>query len=110
MGCGHTTKLTLSQRTWTCPHCAAVHDRDVNAASAILVFACLAFLEAQAQATTDSLTAGRADGKGGLHPEIDSFLARGGLAAVVRYRTASWSRETRIGQRIAACLEQAGTR
>ncbi|MDD2729099.1 zinc ribbon domain-containing protein [Malikia sp.] len=32
-GCGHQLdQLPLSVREWTCPHCGAVHDRDVNAA------------------------------------------------------------------------------
>jgi len=34
--CGHVVpKLALSVREWTCPRCAAVHDRDVNAAKNI---------------------------------------------------------------------------
>jgi len=32
-GCGYrNTKLTLSDREWTCPRCAVTHDRDINAA------------------------------------------------------------------------------
>jgi putative transposase len=36
--CGHKLekKLTLSERTWNCPVCGCVHDRDVNAAKNIL--------------------------------------------------------------------------
>jgi putative transposase len=36
--CGHKLekKLTLSNRTWKCPICGGVHDRDVNAAKNIL--------------------------------------------------------------------------
>lgn len=35
-GCGHITeRLDLSTRAWTCPNCAAEHDRDVNAAKNI---------------------------------------------------------------------------
>jgi putative transposase len=36
--CGHKLekKLTLSERTWNCPKCGCVHDRDVNAARNIL--------------------------------------------------------------------------
>jgi putative transposase len=36
--CGHKLekKLTLSERSWTCPVCGSVHDRDVNAAKNIL--------------------------------------------------------------------------
>ncbi len=30
--CGHKVELTLSDRTWTCPNCGVVHDRDLNAA------------------------------------------------------------------------------
>jgi putative transposase len=30
--CGYKVELTLSDRTWTCPNCGVVHDRDVNAA------------------------------------------------------------------------------
>lgn len=31
--CGHVLeKLKLSTRSWTCPHCGKVHDRDINAA------------------------------------------------------------------------------
>ena len=34
--CGHTLpKLALNVRLWTCPECAATHDRDVNAAKNI---------------------------------------------------------------------------
>src|SRR5215472_16678595 len=28
--------LDLEERTWTCPQCGAVHDRDINAAQTIL--------------------------------------------------------------------------
>ncbi len=36
-GCGHRMiKMPLNMRTWTCPECGAVHDRDVNAAKNIL--------------------------------------------------------------------------
>ena len=35
--CGHTQgSMSLSIRTWTCPHCGTQHDRDVNAARNIL--------------------------------------------------------------------------
>jgi putative transposase len=36
--CGHKLekKLELSERTWNCPECGCVHDRDVNAAKNIL--------------------------------------------------------------------------
>lgn len=35
--CGHVNNtLTLKDRTWTCPHCNTVHDRDVNAAINIM--------------------------------------------------------------------------
>ncbi len=30
--CGCRVELSLKDRTWICPHCGAVHDRDVNAA------------------------------------------------------------------------------
>jgi putative transposase len=30
--CGGKVELTLADRAWTCPHCGAVHDRDLNAA------------------------------------------------------------------------------
>jgi len=36
-GCGHREiKMPMNVRTWTCPSCGAVHDRDVNAAKNIL--------------------------------------------------------------------------
>jgi putative transposase len=35
--CGHLlAELSLSTRIWTCPHCRARHDRDLNAAKNIL--------------------------------------------------------------------------
>jgi putative transposase len=35
--CGHTvSKLPLSVRSWTCPECGSIHDRDVNAARNVL--------------------------------------------------------------------------
>ena len=37
--CGHSTEsLSLADRVWTCSHCDATHDRDVNAAINILRF------------------------------------------------------------------------
>jgi putative transposase len=34
--CGHVHKeLTLAQRSWTCPSCGVIHDRDLNAANNI---------------------------------------------------------------------------
>ncbi|MDW7756554.1 MAG: zinc ribbon domain-containing protein, partial [Desulfuromonadales bacterium] len=30
--CGHLQKLSLRDRTWTCPQCGVSHDRDHNAA------------------------------------------------------------------------------
>lgn len=39
-GCGHRAiKMPMNVRTWTCPSCGAVHDRDVNAAKNILQLA-----------------------------------------------------------------------
>ena len=38
--CGHhNSKLTLADRTWTCPDCGTAHDRDLNAAINIRNFA-----------------------------------------------------------------------
>ena len=35
--CGHTVqKMPLGVRSWTCPECGAIHDRDVNAARNVL--------------------------------------------------------------------------
>jgi putative transposase len=35
--CGHTiARMSLKVRTWTCPECRAIHDRDVNAARNVL--------------------------------------------------------------------------
>ncbi|WP_430229450.1 RNA-guided endonuclease InsQ/TnpB family protein [Paraburkholderia tropica] len=35
--CGHTvSKMPLSVRSWTCPECGSIHDRDVNAARNVL--------------------------------------------------------------------------
>lgn len=40
--CGCRVKLSLNDREWTCPHCGAQHDRDINAAINIrkLAFGC----------------------------------------------------------------------
>ena len=36
-GCGHKYNgLTLNIRTWACPECGCVHDRDINASINIL--------------------------------------------------------------------------
>jgi len=35
--CGHRMpKMSLDIREWTCPHCGAVHDRDINGAVNVL--------------------------------------------------------------------------
>ncbi|WP_028231460.1 RNA-guided endonuclease InsQ/TnpB family protein [Paraburkholderia mimosarum] len=35
--CGHTAaKMPLSVRSWTCPECGSIHDRDINAARNVL--------------------------------------------------------------------------
>ena len=35
--CGHTVaKMPLKVRTWTCPECGSIHDRDINAACNVL--------------------------------------------------------------------------
>lgn len=123
MCCGETTKFDLSVRIWTCPHCQAKHDRDTNAANAIVVFALLSALTgethsinstgaAKAKAAAKTVFTGERPEEGvgrakhKLHPDLDTFLARGGLASALRQRTVSWSRETRNGQRVVACLEQ----
>jgi putative transposase len=49
--------LTLADRTWTCPCCRAVHDRDLNAAKNILKRSI-----ADAMAAADKQTAGGAPG------------------------------------------------
>ena len=110
--CGHTTRLSLNDRTWTCGHCHTHHDRDVNAANMVVVFALMAALTCGN--FTDQSTGERPDGEAGrgkrkLHPDLEDFLGRGGLASVVRQRTASWTGETSNGQRLAACLEHAGS-
>ena len=39
-GCGYVNrKMTLSTRAWTCPKCGKVHERDLNAATNLLLFA-----------------------------------------------------------------------
>jgi putative transposase len=39
-GCGHVLDaLPLAQRSWTCPDCGAMHDRDVNAAVNLMYMA-----------------------------------------------------------------------
>jgi len=56
--CGYKNQnLTLNDRTWTCPDCGTIHDRDVNAAINIKQFA-LAGAE-RAEEPVDSLPMGR---------------------------------------------------
>ena len=67
--CGHhNSKLSLADRTWTCPDCGTRHDRDLNAAINIRNFA-LSGQELPAE-PVDSLPLGR-----GMKQEAPSFTA-----------------------------------
>ena len=84
-GCGYinrTLKNNLSLRAWDCPKCGTHHDRDVNAANNIQEDAIRIFLESHGAESALSRP---------LHPELQAFLARGGMTA--------WGQSTDCQQR-----------
>jgi putative transposase len=76
----------LSIRTWECPGCGESHDRDFAASCNVQDMALAAFLESSAVA--ESVT-----GMSQLHPELEAFIARGGMTALAQVNAWVGSRQ-----------------
>ena len=88
-------KNNLTIRDWVCPQCGAEHQRDQNAAINVVVMALEAFLKQMAELTATAETetpihAGwenrLADLGYRLKPELQDYIARGGLTSALADR------------------------
>lgn len=81
-------KLAMDERSWTCPVCHTLLDRDINAAKVILLEA---LKSAEKQLLSYQQEHSTVPGKGartsipwtGLHPALSKFIARGGLTSLL---------------------------
>ena len=100
--CGYVNQqLTLNDRTWTCPGCDVHHHRDQNAAVNIRR---MALQKALLNFSSASEIDVRALSSHRLHPDLEAFIARGGLTALLDVHS---SRGKLLGQNIVQGREEA---
>lgn len=88
--CGHRNReLTLDMRTWTCPGCTIVLDRDVNAAINIRRMALKKAIAALSKVSSPSEKEGRTLSSHRLRPDLAAFVARGGLVHWLEHLSSS---------------------